>query len=75
MKDRAPLYTRYPLSSLLIYNGSTVADAKRALGIVVLLSDNGRQWTEVYRHDGTMFRGPQQPLRVDLGGSEARTGP
>ena len=60
------------LSRAVIYNGSTTADAKRALGIAVLVSVDGRQWSEVYRHDRTMFCGPKQPLEVDLAGAEAR---
>jgi len=66
------LGSRMPLSRAVIYNGSTTADAKRALGLVVLVSDDGQAWTEVYRHDQSMFYGPKQPLEVDLGGREAR---
>ncbi|MHC4404054.1 MAG: discoidin domain-containing protein, partial [Planctomycetota bacterium] len=61
-----------PLARAVIYNGSTEADAKRALGLAVLLSADGESWREVYRHDGSMFCGPDQPLSVDLAGKKAR---
>ena len=61
-----------PLARAVIYNGSTVPDAKRALGLIVLLSADGKTWTEAYRHDRTMFCGPNQPLTVSVNGSKAR---
>ena len=60
------------IDRVVIYNGSTPADAKRALGLTVLLSGDAQTWKEVYRHDGSMFCGPQQPLLVKLAGAEAR---
>ena len=60
------------LDRTVIYNGSTPEDAKRALGLCVLVSKDAQQWTEVYRHDRSMFCGPQQPLTVPLRGVEAR---
>jgi hypothetical protein len=60
------------LARVVIYNGSTPEDAKRALGIVVLVSEDGNTWSEHYRHDGTMFCGPKQPLTVELDNVRAR---
>ena len=37
---------RTSISRVMIYNGSTVADAKRAFGIAVLISGDGRKWVE-----------------------------
>jgi len=66
------LGTQHKLARTVIYNGSTPADAKRALGLCVLVSKDAKQWTEVYRHDRSMFCGPQQPLTVPLDGIETR---
>jgi len=66
------LGTPQKLGRTVIYNGSTPADAKRALGLCVLVSNDAKQWTEVYRHDRSMFYGPKQPLTVPLDGVEAR---
>ena len=66
------LGSRTKLSRVVIYNGSTQADAKRALALSLRLSDDGQKWTEVYRHDGSMFCGPNQPLNVPLPGTQAR---
>ncbi len=60
------------IAEVVIYNGSVPADAKRALGLTVLVSADARDWTEVYRHDGSMFCGPAQPLRVAVGNRNAR---
>jgi formylglycine-generating enzyme required for sulfatase activity len=47
---------------------------ERARTITVLLSDDGTQWHEVYRHDGSVFKGHESggPLVVDLDGAPAR---
>jgi hypothetical protein len=59
------LGTKMPLARVVIFNGSTPADAKRALGLTVLLSSDGSRWTEVYRHNGQTFCGPKEPLTGD----------
>jgi len=46
----------------------------RAARLRVLLSDDGRSWTEAYQHDGTAFLGrtDNKPLVVPLKGTVAR---
>ncbi|MFH1268219.1 MAG: discoidin domain-containing protein, partial [Planctomycetota bacterium] len=61
-----------PLARAVITNTGYVADWKRALGFMVLLSDDGKAWTEVFRHDGTEFADPKAPITVDLEGARAR---
>jgi hypothetical protein len=47
---------------------------ERNTRILVLLSSDGRQFTQAYRHDGTMFYGHPdgKPLVVPLGGAAAQ---
>ena len=61
-----------PLSRVVIYNRCTVSD--RATRLHVLLSDDGKTWKTVYRHNGTVFRGlsDKKPLVVDVQGASAR---
>ena len=47
---------------------------ERASRVLVLLSGDGRQFKQAYRHDGTIFGGQpgKKPLVVKLGGARAR---
>ena len=57
---------------LLIYNRSDFA--ARAARLIVLVCDDGRDFRQVYQHDGTVFLGHAdgKPLRVPLHGVPAR---
>ncbi|MBC8875370.1 MAG: discoidin domain-containing protein, partial [Planctomycetes bacterium] len=61
-----------PLARTVIFNTGYVEEWKRALGFVVLLSDDGKTWTEVFRHDGKEFEHPKKPITVELKGAQAR---
>lgn len=47
---------------------------ERTASIIVLFSDDGSQWHEVYRHDGSVFFGQRdgKPLSVQTGGKSTR---
>lgn len=63
------------LDHLLIYNrGDDGPAAARAGHLQVLLSSDGKQWKQVYEHDGKVFYGhvDKKPLKVALGGAQAR---
>lgn len=62
----------YPLSRALIFNRCDAAD--RAAHLLILLSDDGKAWRQVYQHDGTVFYGATdgKPLQVSLTGQTAR---
>ena len=62
-----------PLQRLLLFNRGDVF-AARNVRIRVLLSDDGRDFREVYQHDGTVFLGQAdgKPLSVPLDGQAAR---
>ena len=69
------LQKKVALDHLLIYNRcDDVPAAARARRVQVLLSDDGRQWKQVYQHDGRVFFGQSdgKPLRVLLAGAQAR---
>ena len=61
------------LDQIQIYNrcGHTVG---RAANLLVLLSEDGAEWEQVYQHDGTIFFGHTdgKPLAVSLEGKTAR---
>jgi len=63
----------HELSHALIYNRCDGA-AGRMSRIIVLLSDDGEDWRQVYQHNGETFYGATdgKPLRVDLKGQAAR---
>jgi len=61
-----------PLARVVIFNTGYVEEWKRALGFVVLLSNDGKTWTEVFRHDGKEFEDPKKPITVELKGARAR---
>ncbi|MFH1717651.1 MAG: discoidin domain-containing protein, partial [Planctomycetota bacterium] len=60
------------LDRLVVYNRCDLAD--RASRLMVLLSDDAKNFREVYRHDGKIFYGhtDNKPLTVKLGGVDAR---
>jgi hypothetical protein len=61
------------LQRVVIYNRCD-GYAERNSRIRVLVSDDGRQFRQVYQHNGTVFQGwtDQKPLMVDLQGTAAR---
>ena len=67
------LGTDRALGRLVIFNRCDHT-AGRSAQIAVLLSNDGKQFAQVYQHDGTVFLGQpdNKPLTVDLGGKAAR---
>ncbi len=63
-----------PLNHVVIYNRCDRTAANRAERLLALLSDDGRNWTEFYRHDGTTFFGQPdgKPLVIPVDGAKAR---
>lgn len=63
-----------PLGRIVIYNRCDGKVEDRAAHVEVLLSDDGKQWQTLYRHDGTKFFGHTggPPLTVEAGGKSAR---
>ena len=61
------------LARVLIYNRCESCP-ERASKIMVLLSDDGKTWKQVYQHDGTVFYGVKdnKPLVVDLKSAKAK---
>lgn len=61
------------LDRVVLYNRCD-GMAGRNARILVLISDDGRNFRQVYQHDGTVFYGftDQQPLAVKLAGMETR---
>jgi hypothetical protein len=61
-----------PLGRLKIYNRCDLAE--RASRFIVLATDDGKSFREVYRHDGTVFYGhtDKKPLVVKLDGVSTR---
>ena len=62
----------FELDHVLVYNRCEVSE--RAARLHVLLSDDGKAWRTVYKHDGTVFRGQSdnKPLSVSARGQKAR---
>ncbi len=63
-----------PLGRIVIYNRCDGKVEDRAARLEVLLSDDGKAWQPLYRHDGTKFFGQTggPPLTVEAGGKPAR---
>ncbi len=61
-----------PLDRVVLYNRCDCPE--RLIHLAVLTSDDGATWREVYRNNGTVFRGATdgRPLAVRLGGASAR---
>ncbi len=62
----------HELDRLLVYNRTEFAE--RASRLIVLVSDEGKDFHQVYQHDGTAFRGyaDSRPLIAPLQGVTAR---
>jgi len=60
------------LDRVLVFNRCDAAG--RAASLALLLSDDGENWTEAYRHDGRVFLGytDGKPLEIALKGAVAR---
>ena len=63
-----------PLDRVVIYNRCDGNVEARAARIAVLLSDDGNEWSELYRHEGYRFGGQTdgKPLSVPARGKLAR---
>ncbi len=61
-----------PVNRVVVYNRTELAE--RNSRIIVSLSDDGRIFREVYRHDGMVFYGHKdgKPLEIGLGGRKGR---
>ena len=66
------LGARYRLSEVRLYNRLDCC-GERARTLQVMLSDDGRNWRTVYRHNGAVFGGKDgKPLVLPLSGEQAR---
>ena len=63
-----------PIDRVLLYNRCDGNFARRNGRIILLLSENGKDFRPAYRHDGSVFLGKPdaKPLTVSLGGRPAR---
>ena len=63
-----------PLEKALLYNRCNGNVEDRAGHLKILLSEDGKNWREVYQHNGTIFRGQPdgKPLAVALKSAKAR---
>ena len=67
----------HPLAQVRLWNRSdTDGSAQRASKFLILLSNDGKAWREVYQHNGQIFYGyrmpDRSPLVVKLTNAEAR---
>ncbi len=67
----------HPLAQVRLWNRSdTEVSAQRASKFLILLSNDGKAWREVYQHNGQIFYGyrmpDRSPLVVKLTNAEAR---
>lgn len=62
----------YPLGEIHVYN--RMEEAARAASLLILLSNDGSTWQQVYSQGGTVFGGVTdgKPLKVNLSGRQAR---
>ena len=63
-----------PLGRVVLWNRCDRGMAERNSRILVLASDDGKDFNQVYQHDGTVFYGftDKKPLVVKLGARQAR---
>jgi hypothetical protein len=63
-----------PLDRIVVFNRCDGQVEDRAARLIVLVSDDGKSWRELYRHDGTKFFGQSdgRPLSVAAHGARAR---
>ena len=66
------LQRQFSLEKVVIHNSGYQEEWKRLLGFALLLSVDGKSWTEAFRHDGKPFQDPKQPIVVPLDGAAAR---
>jgi hypothetical protein len=66
------LQRQFSLEKVVIHNSGYQEEWKRLLGFALLLSVDGKSWTEAYLHDGKPFQDPKQPILVPLRGAAAR---
>jgi hypothetical protein len=68
------LGSKAPLDRAVIYNRCDGGASGTTRLLMVLLSDDGKTWETVYKHDGTVFGGApdNKPLVVRLEGKAAR---
>ncbi|MEW6355679.1 MAG: discoidin domain-containing protein [Planctomycetota bacterium] len=61
---------RCALDRVVVYNRCGSAAARVSTGLVILVSDDGRAWNEVYQHVGAVFYGftDKKPLVVNFTG-------
>ncbi len=66
------LEQRHALDRVLVFNRGSAQE--RARYLVLLVSDDGVRWRDVYTHDGSVFgdSAGKKPLVIDLDGCEAR---
>ncbi len=62
----------FSLERVVIHNSGYQEEWKRLLGFSLLLSADGKSWTEAFRHDGKPFADPKRPIVVPLKGATAR---
>ena len=62
------------IGRIVVYNRCDSGCEGRAARMMVLLSADGKQFRQVYQHNGTVFLGKVdgKPLRIELDGQEAR---
>jgi hypothetical protein len=60
------------VNRVVVYNASDPTEAKDAHDLQVLLSQDGETWDCVYKHDGTDFVGPKNPLTVSFQPTQTR---
>ncbi len=66
------LQRQFPLGRVVIHNSGYQEEWKRILGFSLLLSVDGKSWTEAFRHDGKALQDPKQPIVVPLDGAVAQ---
>lgn len=66
------LQQEFPLDRVVIHNSGYQQEWKRLLGFSLLLSVDGKSWTEAFRHDGKPFQDPKRPIVVPLDGAAAK---
>jgi hypothetical protein len=67
------LQKAHALNKIIVYNRTDVVP-ERAYSLMVLLSDDEKNWRAAYRNEGKPFggAGDNKPLTVQLGGAQAR---
>ena len=66
------LQHEFSLEKVVIHNTGHGGEWKRILGFSLLLSVDGKSWTEAFCHDGKAFQDPEQPIVLPLEGTAAR---